>query len=83
MIEVGTQRDGHTIDARLDLAAKERLAGVLPTAVFSDLRHRPAHLVTLGVDSEVVQEDETVCRGGPGLALGLLAVTGFSPPRGE
>lgn len=83
LIEVGTQRDRHTVDARLDLAARERLAGMLPTAVFSDLRHRPAHLVTMGVDTEVVQKDETVCRGSPGLALGQLAVSGLSPPRGE
>src|SRR5256885_14503117 len=58
LIEVGTERDGHTVDARLDLAAKERLAGVLPTAVFSDLRYRPAHLVTLGIDTEVVRSEE-------------------------
>jgi hypothetical protein len=82
-ITVSSKRDGHTVDARLDLAIEERLAGVLPTAVFSDLRHRVAHLVTLGVQTEVVEEDETVCRGGPGLALVLLAVTRFSLPRGE
>ena len=83
LIEVGTEHDGHTVDARLNFAAKERLAGVLPTAVFSDLRHCPAHDARVGVDTEVAQEDESVCSGIPGLALGLLAFTRFSPLRGE
>src|SRR5207244_10529632 len=50
LVEVDTERDDHAVDARLDLAAEERLAGVLPTAVLSDLRHSPANLVSAGVD---------------------------------
>ena len=69
LLEVGTQRDGHTVDARLDLAAKERLAGVLPTAVFSDLRHRPAHFHVAWIDTELLQEDEDVRSGCPRLRL--------------
>ena len=48
LIKVGTQCDGPAIDARLDLAAEERLPSVLPTAVVSDQRHRPAHPVSTG-----------------------------------
>ena len=83
MVEVGTEHDDHAVDARLDLATEERLAGVLPTAVVSDLCHRPAHLVEVGVDTEVVKADETVCSGGPGLALGLLAAIRSSFPSRE
>jgi hypothetical protein len=52
-------------------------------AVISDLRHRPTHLFSVGVDAEILQVDEAVCRGGPGLALGLLDVTGLGFPRGK
>ena len=47
LVEVGTQRDDHSVDARLDLALEERLAGMLPTRVLPDLRDRPAHPVRL------------------------------------
>jgi hypothetical protein len=56
---------------------------MLPTAVFSDLRQRPPYLVTARFDTEVVQIDETICRGGSGLTPRLLAVSGFSPQRRE
>jgi hypothetical protein len=79
------------VDARLDLAAEEGLPGVLPTAVVSDQRHRPTHLVTTRVDPEVTQQHETVGRGRPGLAtvFGLVPVSrpvagiGITLPRGE
>ena len=56
LIEVDAQGDGPAVDARLDLAAEERLPGVLPTAVVSDQRHRPAHPVAARVDPEVTQQ---------------------------
>ena len=83
LVEVGTQRDDHAVDARLDLAVEERLAGVLPTAVLSDLGHRPAHPVIVGIDTEVVQGDEAVGRGSPGLALGPLFAWSVEPACGE
>src|SRR6266542_1609947 len=73
LIKVGAQCDGPAIDARLDLAAEERLPGVLPTAVVSDPRHRPAHPVSARVDPEIEQQLEGWQRGGPGLALILFA----------
>jgi hypothetical protein len=44
-----------------------------------DLRHRPTHLLIVGTDTEVVEVDEAVGRGGPGLPfvpvpLAVLAV---------
>src|SRR5205823_14232943 len=53
LIEVAAQADGPAVDARLDLAAEERLAGVLPTATISDQRDRPAHAISVSVDSEI------------------------------
>src|SRR6267142_3995450 len=73
LIEVGAQGDGPAIDARLDLAAEERLSGVLPTAVVSDQRHRPPHPVRARIDSEITQQLECRQRGGPGLPLVLGA----------
>src|SRR5205823_10497228 len=78
LIEVGAQHDDHAVDARFDLATEEGLAGVLPAAVVADLGHRPPHLVTVGPDTEVVQGDQAVGRGGPGLAPRF-----FSAPRRE
>jgi hypothetical protein len=72
LIKVGAQCDGPAIDARLDLAAEERLPGVLPTAVVSDQRHRPAHLVRARVDTEITQQLKCWQRGGPWLALVLV-----------
>jgi hypothetical protein len=81
--EVGAQRDHHAVDAGLDLAAEEGLSGVLPAAVLADLRHGPAHPVVVGVGTQVLEEDQAVGGGGPGLALGLLFASGSRPPSGE
>ena len=40
--EVGADRDGPPVDARLDLAGEERLPGVLPAAVLAHQRDRLA-----------------------------------------
>jgi hypothetical protein len=69
----------------------KKVPGVLPTAVVSDQRHRPTHLVATRVDPEVTQQHETVGRGRPGLAtvFGPVPVSrpvagiGITPPRGE
>jgi hypothetical protein len=67
LIEVDAQCDCSAIDARLDLAAEERMPGVLPAAVVSDQCHCPAHPVTGRVDSEIAQQLECWQRGGPGV----------------
>ena len=51
-----TQDHDHPVDAGLDLATKERLPGLLPSAMVSDLRHCSTHPVVLGVHTEVVRE---------------------------
>src|SRR5262245_343368 len=73
LIKVGAQCDRPAIDARLDLAAEERLPRVLPTAVISNQRHRLAHRVRARVGSEITQQLECWQRRGPGLALFLVA----------
>ena len=50
--EVDAEGDGPAVDTRLDLPGEERLAGVLPTAVVSDLRHGPSHPFAGRVDPE-------------------------------
>jgi len=80
LVEVGTQGDDQAVDTGFDLAAEERLPGVLPTAVVSHQLHRSQHPVATWVDAEVPQQHEAVCRGSPGLAL---APGGRVPPRGE
>src|SRR4029077_13702107 len=67
--EVGAERDGPAIDARLDLAAEERLSGVLPMAMVPDLRHRLAHSVGARVDPEVMEQVECWQRRDPRLAV--------------
>ena len=56
LAEVGAEGDGPAVDARLDLPVEERLAGVLPAAVVSDLRHGPSHPLVARVDPEVPQQ---------------------------
>jgi hypothetical protein len=58
LIKVGAQSEGPAVDARLDFAAEKRLPRVLPTAVVSDQRYRPAHALTGRVDAEIVQQLE-------------------------
>jgi hypothetical protein len=67
-------RNSPAIDARLDLAAEERLSGVLPTAVISDQRHCPADTVRARVNSEIMQQLERWQRGDPGLAMVLAGL---------
>lgn len=59
---------------RLDLAAKERLPVVFPPAVVSDQRHRPADPVRARVYPQIMQQLKCWHRGGPGLALILVAL---------
>src|SRR5262245_23648510 len=83
LLEVDAQRDGHPVDARLDLAAEERLTSMFPPAVLPDLRHRSAYLLIAGIDTAILQEHEAVSSRGPGLALGALSGIGARPSRRE
>ena len=71
LTKIGAQSDDPAIDAWFDLAAEERLPGVLPTAVVSDQRHHAAHPVRARVNPEIVQQLKRWQRGGPWLAWEL------------
>src|SRR6185436_15652086 len=78
LIEVAAQSDGPAVDARLDLAAEERLPRVLPPAAVPDLRDRAAHAIVAGIDAEGAQQLERRQRRGPGLSLAPVATPAFS-----
>ena len=67
--EVGAERDDHAVDAGLDLALEERLAGVLPAAVVPDQPHGSADAFVLGIHAVLLQLHEAVRGRGPRLAL--------------
>ncbi|MEZ5284867.1 MAG: hypothetical protein R2712_08675 [Vicinamibacterales bacterium] len=67
--EVGAERHGAAVDARLDLAVEEPLPRVLPAAVVAHRRHGAAYPVVRRVDAERVQEMQRWQRRGPGLSL--------------
>ena len=67
--EVGAETDDHAIDARLDLALEERLAGVLPAAVVPDQPHGSADAFVLGIHAVLLQLHEAVRGRGPRLAI--------------
>ena len=67
--EVGAERDGAAVDARLDLALEERLPVVLPAAVARDQLDRLARPGRRRVDAEVAQQHQgrarSTSRAGP------------------
>src|SRR4029078_9971202 len=75
--EVGAEADRPAIDARIDLAAEERLPRVLPPAAVPDVRDRAAHAIVAGIDAEGAQQLERRQRGGPGLSLAPVAAPAF------
>lgn len=74
LIKAGAQGDNSAIDARLDLAAEERLPRVLPMAAVSRQRHRPTHRLSVRVDAEIMKQLERRQGGGPGLVPVLIAL---------
>ena len=67
LLKVSTERDNHPVDARLNLAAKERLTGMLPPAILPHLRHRPMYLLIARINSEILQLNQYVRCGCPRL----------------
>jgi hypothetical protein len=62
--EVGADRDGPSVDARLGFTGEERLSSVLPPAVVPHQHDRLAALLGVRVDSEIAQQRQ--CRKGRG-----------------
>lgn len=67
--KVTAQRDDPAIDARLDLAAEERLPRVFPSATILDSFDHPADGVSARVDTKVMQELKRRQSGSPRLRL--------------
>ena len=67
LLKVSTEPDTHPVDARLNLAAKERLTGMLRPAILTHLRHRPMYLLIARINSEILQLNENVRCGCPRL----------------
>ena len=65
LAEVGADRDGRAVDARLDLAVEERQVVVLPAAVLADERDRPADAGLGRVEPEDPQQHQGRLRAGP------------------
>ena len=77
-MKVDAQCDGSAIDARLDFATEEWLAGMLATAIFSDEFNGPAHPFRVRVNSEIVKQLQ--CGEGrdprlPGVRVRLVEVS--------
>ena len=50
LMEIGAQHHDHPVNARLDLAAEEWLAAVLPSAMLPDLLYCLTYLLITGSD---------------------------------
>src|SRR5262249_54781953 len=67
LTKVGAERNDHSIDARLDLAAKKLLTGVVPSAIRPHLPQGAKNLFITRIDPEVLQVNKHVRRRGPRL----------------
>ena len=79
LAEVGAERDGPAVDARLDLAVEEALAVVLPAAVLPDQGHRLPRRGRPRVEAEVAEQHQ----GEEGRRPGLTVRRTPGPPAGK
>ena len=81
--EIGAETDHHAVDARLDLAFEERLAGILPAAVVADELDRSADAVVVRIHAKFLELHEAVGGGGPRLTVLAVPRERLPVPPGE